>query len=98
MSLLIEGMKMPEYRDVYGDGQNKCVYFLMLTVNKDGVAYLQFNDVEGGFYQVKEVPSPHGRLIDADELLRRPTGILFNKYPKSCVRNAPTIIEAEASE
>ena len=42
-----------------------------------------------------EIPTPHGRLIDADELLRRPTNILFNKYPKSCVRNAPTIIEAE---
>ena len=98
MSLIIEGMKMPEYRDVYGDGQNKCVYLLMLNVRKDGTAILHSNNVGGGFFQVKEVPSPHGSLIDADELLRRPTNILFNKYLKSCVRNAPTIIEAEVGE
>lgn len=69
MSLLIESMKLPEYRDV-GD-ERGCVYLLMLTVNKDGTAYLQFNDVEGGFYQVKGVPSSHGKLIDADELIAR---------------------------
>lgn len=49
-------------------------------------------------YPMVEIPTPHGRLIDADELLRRPTNILFNKYPKSYVRNAPTIIEAEVSQ
>lgn len=62
MSLLIEGMKMPEYRDVFGDKRG-CVYLLMLTVNNDGTAFMQFNDVDGGFYQVKGIPTPHGRLI-----------------------------------
>lgn len=62
MSVIIKGMKMPEYRDVFGDKRG-CVYLLMLTVNNDGTAFMQFNDVDGGFYQVKEIPTPHGRLI-----------------------------------
>jgi len=79
VSLIIEGMNMPEYRDVFGDKRG-CVYLLMLTVNKDGTAYLQFNDVEGGFYQVKELPTPHGRLIDADALVNR----IKNNYCNKC--------------
>lgn len=67
MGLMIKGMKLPEYRDVFRDKRG-CVYLLMLTVNKDGTAYLQFNDVEGGFYQVKELPTPHGKLIDVTTL------------------------------
>ncbi len=99
MSLIIEGMNMPEYRDVFGDKRG-CVYLLMLTVNKDGTAYLQFNDVEGGFYQVKELPTPHGRLIDADELEK----CVHEWYDvgeyvfADTIRNADTIIEAEVNE
>ena len=70
MSLLIEGMKMPEYRDVFGD-ERGCVYLLVLTVNKDGTAFMQFNDEDDSFHQVKEISAPHGRLIDADELVAR---------------------------
>ena len=40
MSLIIEGMKMPEFRDVHSDGRGT-VYLLMLTVNKDGTAYMR---------------------------------------------------------
>lgn len=102
MSLIIEGMKMPEYRDVYGDGQNKCVYLLMLNVRKDGTAILHSNNVGGGFFQVKEVPSPHGRLIDADKLLEsfREAIDEDNHFVNffSLVDDAPTIIEAEVGE
>ena len=66
MSLLVEGMKMPEYNDIFGDKRG-CVYLLMLTVNKDGTAFMQFNDVDGGFHRVKEIPTPHGRLIVKNE-------------------------------
>ncbi len=40
-----------------------------------------------------EIPTPHGRLIDADDLLRQPMNTA--NYPKNYVHNAPTIIEAE---
>ena len=43
-----------------------------------------------------EIPTPHGRLIDADELLRQPMNTA--NYPKNYVHVAPTIIEAEVSE
>ena len=79
MSLIIEGMKMPEYVDAYGDGQNKCVYLLMLTVNKDGTAILHSNNIGGGFFQVKEVPSPHGRLIDVTTLKNKIESDYCNK-------------------
>ena len=103
MSLIIKGMKMPKYRDVFGD-ERGCVYLLMLTVNKDGTASMQFNDVEGGFYQVKEISTPHGQLIDDYKLLRA----LIKAFPNQSMNfydtlervidEAPTIIEAEVSE
>ena len=43
-----------------------------------------------------EIPTPHGRLIDADELLRQPMNTA--NYPKNYVHVAPTIIEVEVSE
>lgn len=100
MSLIIEGMSMPEFRDVYGDGRG-AVYLLMLTVNKDGTAFMQFNDVDGGFYRVKEISAPHGKLIDADALMG--CRLEPNHYeelkdgyiPDYDLDSAPTIIEAE---
>ena len=105
MSLIIEGMKMPEYRDVYGDGQDKCVYLLMLNVRKDGTAILHSNNVGGGFFRVKEVPYPHGRLIDADKLVwfidnHIASGKKWVEFEtiKDMINSLPTIIEAEVSE
>ena len=100
MSLIIEGMKMPEYKDIFGD-ERGCVYLLMLTVNKDGAASMQFNDVDGGFYRVKEIQTPHGRLIDDFKLLRA----LIKAFPNQSmnfydtlervINEASTIVEAE---
>ena len=42
---------------------------------------------------LKPLAEPHGRLIDADALLR--TSINLANYPGHYVRIAPTIIEAE---
>ena len=78
MSLIIEGMNMPEYKDVFEDKRG-CVYLLMLTVNKDGTACLQFNDVDGGFYRVKEIPTPHGKLIDVTTLKNKIESDYCNK-------------------
>lgn len=99
MSLIIEGMKMPEYKDVFGD-ERGCVYLLMLTVNKDGTASMQFNDVDGGFHRVKEIQTPHGRLIDADAYIDKheECGWLDDITVDEFNAITPTIIEAEVSE
>ena len=43
-----------------------------------------------------EIPTPHGRLIDADALPIRE--INHANYPSNYIKIAPTIIEAEVSE
>lgn len=102
MSLIIKGMKLPQHAAVNGekDTAYKCVILAhpdnsveLVIDTKFASAYDNGHNIQR--YPITEIPTPHGRLIDADELLRRPTNILFNKYPKSCVRNASTIIEAE---
>ena len=45
-----------------------------------------------------EIPTPHGRLIDADELVRIWTGAKFYGNIKPIVDARPTVIEAEGSE
>lgn len=42
-----------------------------------------------------EIPTPHGRLIDADELVRIWTGAQFYGSIKPIVDARPTVIEAE---
>lgn len=78
MSLIIEGMNMPEYRDIFGDKRG-CVYLLMLIVNKDGTTSIQSNDVDGGFHRVEEIPTPHGRLIDVITLKNKIESDYCNK-------------------
>lgn len=101
MSLIIEGMKMPEYRDVFGD-ERGCVYLLMLTVNKDGTAFMRSTDVDGGFHRVKEIPTPHVRLIDADKLMQWIEHVYGDKdiikFITDDIKRQPTIVEAEVSE
>lgn len=45
-----------------------------------------------------EIPTPHGRLIDADELVRIWKGAMFSGDIKPIVDARPTVIEAEGSE
>ena len=59
MSVLVKGMEMPE------DG----AYFCEVGVI-DGVGTITFHTEERQVFRLVEVP-PHGRLIDADELLER---------------------------
>ena len=50
------------------------------------------------------VPTPHGRLIDAEKLLEElalfseEIGVTEFEFVRSIIDNAPTIIEAEVSE
>ena len=101
MSVLIKGIEMPK-RHLFeafvaiGDGQ---------IVVKD----LEKNKLFEG--KIEEIPTPHGRLIDANEIKEyaewhcqrfiegdhAEVGLTVDQI-NSFVRNAPTIIEAEASE
>lgn len=97
MSVIIKGMDMPEQLHDIADSNAITIYNCQIFIDSKGNASIRIRGHKEE-YPIVKIPTPHGRLIDADELLRRPTNILFNKYPKSCVRNAPTVIEAEVSE
>ena len=82
MSVIVKGMEMPE----------RC-----------GQCFLRVGNCEQRIYMEQrpkgcplvEIP-PHGRLIDADKLVR---DTIYNKYiTETILSNAPTVIEAEGSE
>ena len=93
MSLLIQGMPMPDKPAT-------------LRIMPDGKVWL----MEGSKKKLRatEIPTPHGRLIDADEVSGKIGGLSvvwsYHEY-HSCtddcleiVRYAPTVIEAEGEK
>lgn len=95
MSIIIEGIKMPK------EGN----YSARLNVCRDGTALL-FLYGECGGHEAKELP-PHGRLIDADALIRKAEDVISYDdkddedgwgYSEEMILNEPTIIEAEVKE
>lgn len=98
MSLIIKGMDMPK----------KGVYHAVITFDGDSLGVRIPPSKEPFFSgRIVHMPTPHGRLIDADELTKH----MRSYYPsidhlcrsqhvvtKGDIDNAPTIIEAEASE
>ena len=92
MSVLIKGSIMPlmcEECPCYDCDDNSC------KATGRGVIEYRY-DGRPDNCPLVEIPTPHGRLIDADELLRQPMNTA--NYPKNYVHVAPTIIEAEVSE
>ena len=106
MSILIKGMEMPKHAGVNEDKDT--VYRCIVIAHPDNSAELvidtEFASPYDNGHNVKRcplvaVPTPHGRLIDADKFLEW----LQEFYPNSVaimsgVKNAKTIIEAEVSE
>lgn len=100
MSVLIKGMKMP--KDNY----------VVMTLYPSGDCYLYYQGcgVISKTVKVVEVPTPHGRLIDADALLesikeaRKKDPEIEDVYiddyfmVAEWVMSAPTIIPAEEGE
>lgn len=81
MSILIEGMEMPE------DGET-----VTLTICADGLVFEEFKE-PGDVFHAVPVP-PHGRLIDADALMSGVDDgddVMF----VWAITDAPTIIPAE---
>lgn len=104
MSVLIKGMEMPKscedcnfYYTDYEEGTATCLatscYVIPQQYNKGN---------RDSDCPLVAVPTPHGRLIDADELIRCIEHAFGDKDIVKLVANIierqPTIIEAEVSE
>ncbi|MBQ1754101.1 MAG: hypothetical protein II002_04110 [Bacteroidales bacterium] len=98
MSILIKGIDIPK------DGE----HIIALIKNDGKVSYFEQDTETTTCKRMKEaeaiqIPTPHGRLIDADELKKRLygyerwTGIdeVPYEYAEKEVYDAPTILEAE---
>ena len=78
MSILIESMKLPQHAAVNGekDTAYKCVILAhpdnsveLVIDSKFASPYDNGHNIQR--YPLTELPTPHGRLIDADELVAR---------------------------
>ena len=107
MSVLIKGMEMPKHVAVNGDKDTayKCVILAhpdhsveLVIDTKFASAYDNGHNIQR--YPITEIPTPHGRLIDADEIEK----CVHEWYDvgeyvfADTIRNADTIIETEVSE
>lgn len=98
MSVIIQGLKLPAYQ---GEHKEFDRYGCFLTVYKTGKVELHIFEKD---FDVKDIPTPHGRLIDADALME--CRLEPNHYeelkdgyiPDYDLDSAPTIIEAEVNE
>ena len=96
MSVLIKGMDMPK----------KGVYHAVITFDGDSLGVRIPPSKEPFFSgRIVHMPTPHGRLIDADELLKNHAiiadkeliNLLYRGTLRKMIDKAPTIIEAENS-
>ncbi len=110
MSLIIKGMSLPKHADV--NGEKDTAYKCLILAHSDNSVELVIDTAfaspyDNGHniqrYPLTEIPTPHGRLIDADDLDNITVVSFPNQFdPLSSGRLkkiiAPTIIEAEVSE
>ena len=102
MSLLIHGTKLP---------RSNTMTNAVIRVRQDGTAEIIIHyEHKSESFKLTEVPTPHGRLIDADELFCKIDGIKGWDYGDesdmaisaaealSAINDSPTVIEAEVSE
>ena len=111
MSVLVKGMEMPLYTT--RNGEKDTIYQCAVVVHKDNTAELvvrresaypfaNCNEAHIDKYPLIEVQTPHGRLIDADELIGYLNEWLSDSVAlfgfTRIINHQPTIIEAEVSE
>ena len=106
MSLIIRGMSLPKHSAT--NGEKDTAYRCIVLAHPDNTVELVIDTefasaYDNGHniqrYSLTEIPTPHGRLIDADRFLDwlkefHPNDVVI----MSGVKNARTIIEAEVSE
>ena len=94
MSVIVKGMEMP--RDC-----NDCPCFEREWFDDDIVGFCKAVKVRIETYErllncpLIEIPTPHGRLIAAAELVRIWKGAMFSGDIKPIVDARPTVIKAE---
>ncbi|MBQ5687989.1 MAG: hypothetical protein IIV23_09815 [Ruminococcus sp.] len=107
MSLIIKGLRLPKHADV--NGEKDTAYKCLILAHSDNSVELVIDTAfaspyDNGHniqrYPLSEIPTPHGRLIDADELETHVDNWWdIGEYVfADTIRNADTIIEAEVSE
>ena len=101
MSVMIRGMEMPS-------GCNTCQlhvlcfdYYVCRAKKLERGGYLDVDDqvIAGRRHRccpLVEIPTPHGRLIDENELLRHKYG--FSQTARVIIKTTDAVIEAEVSE
>ena len=103
MSLIIKGLRLPKHADV--NGEKDTAYKCLILAHSDNSVELVIDTAfaspyDNGHniqrYPLSEIPTPHGRLIDAEKL-KCPLS-WQGEIVRATVREAPTIIEAEVSE
>lgn len=107
MSILIKGMKIPFMKDNTGMKMEICKIGGIIEIGiKDGLPHAS---EQWHYYDVVEVPEPHGRLIDADELCKglmsrwdtadeqgqKIISYIMASIVTPIVVGTPTVIEAE---
>lgn len=86
MGVYIKGMEMPNCcEQCFLVSECKCRHYEVLTVDGDYITRLVKDDCP-----ITEVPEPHGRLIDADAVMRNN---LFTERDRGFLNDAPTVIE-----
>lgn len=92
MSVLIKGMDMPKSCfHCYFCNFGQCKLNPNITVIKNWLDKTLYKKCP-----LVGVPTPHGRLIDENELLRHKYG--FSQTARTIIKNTDAVIEAEVSE
>ena len=95
MSVLIKGMEIPK---------SNTMFTVTLRVRQDGTAeFISTSGKTVKSFPMIEVPTPHGDLVDRDDLIDEINRVTFVKrydynVAYNIVTDADTIIEAEVSE
>lgn len=92
MSVLIKGMEMPKHC------RNCKFSYFTHGISMKCLFISEACKIKGRLSNcpLVAVPTPHGRLIDADKLLKHKYGI--SQTARTYIKTADTIIEAEVSE
>lgn len=115
MSLIIKGMKLPKHADVNGekDTAYRCIILAHPDNSVELVIDTEFTSAyDNGHniqrYPLAEIPTPHGRLIDADILIKGLENVIaitgsedrlvFVNDVIALIKNLPAIIEAEGAD
>ena len=88
MSLILKGIDLPRNGDCHH-----------ITIYDNGNTYMTTSNVlyetERKDVEAVQIPKEHGRLIDEDEIFKRPHCGECNDATLEAIYNAPTILEAE---